>query len=857
MRAVSLRGRGTPGFLEARRKGLRELTWRFASRWVGLALLLELVLATIDLASGTSVLTSSYLVPVLAVAVVESAERTALVAAVAIALALISGALQGDLFTSAHIYRLGIVAGGGCLGVVGAAFRARAVQARDRMELLAKVGEVADGTSALDETLSRLAAILVPAAADMCEIVVIEDETAHRVASHSHGLDRGVAAAMLARPVELCDGVLRAVKSDEAVLVRHLRHGDAPKGADVDALRGAGMTSAVYAPMRAAEETLAVLVLAVGHSGRRYGSEDMRFATTVGSRAALAIRNAGLLAELRDAQQRMEAIVGSLADAVTIREPSGNLIYANDAALRSMGLASVQELQAREPEALFNEFIVTDERGDPLSMSDLPSVKLLAGEQPEPLLLRFVSEDTGQERWSLLKTTPLYDARGRLEAAVTIIEDVTASKRAELQSSFLSRASAILASSLDYEETLGNVAWLAVPEIADWCVVDLLDAHGERQQVVAAHRDAARVEVARRLRELRSADPDTALGVALRTGRPQLIPEVPLAMLERAAHSEEHLELLRSLRIRSGIVVPMSGANRIIGAMTLVNAESGRAFSEADVSFAEQIAARAAVAVENARLYSERTRIATTLQRSLLPEALPEITGWELASLYRPASSDGGVEVGGDFYDAFETATGWLMLIGDVTGKGVEAAAMTSLVRHGARFISDHTSDPAEILERLDRSLRQQPALSLCTALCLHIEGSRVVFASAGHPLPLLVTDDGVRPVGQAGSVLGAFEDGDWPTLEVELHPHEVLLLYTDGVTDTVGEAERFGEQRLSVTIDACGPQPPADLLQCLDQALSEFQVGDQADDTAALALRLVGRPEPAGLSAGVRGAEG
>jgi serine phosphatase RsbU (regulator of sigma subunit) len=268
------------------------------------------------------------------------------------------------------------------------------------------------------------------------------------------------------------------------------------------------------------------------------------------------------------------------------------------------------------------------------------------------------------------------------------------------------------------------------------------------------------------------------------------------------------------------------------------------------VEFLGQLAARAAVAVENAHLYSERARIADTLQHSLLPDALPDIEGWELASLYRPATAAGGVEVGGDFYDAFRTPSGWMLLIGDVTGKGVEAAAMTSLVRHGARFVSEYASDPAEVLAQLDRALREQDTLSLCTALCLRVEGQRVTFASAGHPLPLMVSEGGVKPVGMPGSVLGAFEDGEWPMTELVLRAGEVLLLYTDGVTDTVGEGDRFGEGRLHATAEECGPQSPEELLACLEQALSRFQVGPQADDTAALALRLAGEAQPAGAVA-------
>lgn len=832
------------------------------TRWVAMALLAELVLSVIDAATGSRILTTTYLVPVLALALVETGERTAPVAATAVALAMASGAWDSYFLTGSHVYRVVIVAGACALGVAGAVFRTRAVRARDRMEMLARIGEIANGTVELETALSRLATVLVPGAADLCELVLIGERAgAPRIVTRVVGAgsetevlpgDQGTGAAPEAPGGPEAPGPL---EGETAALISSLRHAragsDCPLAAeDIEALCRAGMASAVIAPVRAANRTLAMLKLAVGPSGRRYGAEDVRFAATVGGRAALAIENARLVGELREARQRMEAIVGSLADAVTIRDVTGQLVYANAAALQMMGLPASEDISRLDALELFDRYEVFAADGGPLDMADLPSVKLLRGEEAVPLELRFLDRGSGVERWRLLKSTPLYDQAGRLEAAVTIIEDITAAKLAQRRADFLTRAADILAGSLDYEETLRNVAQLAVPEIADWCAVDLVDEHGDRQQVVAAHRDPDKVELAQRLREMEPAqlDPEQGLGRVLRTGEAQLYPQVAAELVERAARSEEHLELLRALRIRSALVAPMRGTNRIIGAMTLVNAESGRRFEEDDLVFADQLASRAAVAVENARVYSERSHIAATLQQSLLPEELPEIDGWEIASLYRPASSEGTFAVGGDFYDAFGIDDGWVLLIGDVTGKGVDAAAMTALVRHGARFVAEHVLGPEQILSRLDRSLRQQPALSLCTALCLRLTGDRVSFASAGHPLPMLVTDDGVRSVGRPGPVLGAFEDGLWPVQEVVLRPGEVLLLYTDGVTDTVGREERFGEGRLRRAMAECGPREPGELLRCLDKALSRFQVGAQADDTAALALRMVAEAQPVGV---------
>jgi PAS domain S-box-containing protein len=751
------------------------------------------------------------------------------------------------------------VAYAGTLAASAAVLRTRTARAQDRMELLGAIARTVDPRKPLAESFAGLAHLLVPAAADLCEIVLVEAGAPQRLLTRLAGAEPEREQELAARPVDeriraIAEGASGAELLDRATAARLFGAGAGERGGGARAPR---MRSAMLAPIRGGGETLGVLTLATAGARRRYRPDDLVFARTVASRAALAALNARLFDELREAEERMEAIVGSLGEAVTIRDPSDRIVYANDAALASMGFSSVEEIRARPPQSIMRDYLVLDEQGNEVRMQDIPSVRLLRGEQPDPLLIHTVHRERGIEKWSLLKSTPLYGRSGRLEAAVTIIEDVTATKRAEMQTRFLSRASELLASSLDYEETLRNVAWLAVPEIADWCTVDLVDSRGRRRRVVVAHPDVEKLALAERLRHY-DASSDRGLAAVLRTGRPELYPDIPPALLEQGARDEEHLRLLREVDLRSALIVPLRAGARIVGAMTLVTAESGRRYSEEDLRFAEQIAARAAVAVENSRLYTQRSQIAATLQRSLLPEALPDIGGWEIASLYRPASAGGEVEVGGDFYDAFPTGEGWLVLIGDVTGKGIEAAAMTSLVRHGARFIGEQVPEPAEILRRLHATLAQRSTLSLCSALCVRIEGDHICFASAGHPLPLLVTDDGVRELGRTGPVLGAFPHGEWPTHELALRPTEVLLLYTDGVTDTVGAAGRFGEHRLRRTVAECGPLAPEELLARLERALAEFQQGEQADDTAALALRLAPAPAathpPEGISSAHEG---
>lgn len=572
--------------------------------------------------------------------------------------------------------------------------------------------------------------------------------------------------------------------------------------------------------------------------GRDLG--DMDRADHAAGRAGSARSLTELVTELGAGGAGLVEILDSLAEAVTIRNEHG-IVHANRAALESMGFDSVEEMQARGAGGIIEDYIVQGEDGRELRMADIPSVRQLAGELGEQLLMRTVHRQTGEIKWDRLKSTLLRGEQGEPIATVTIIEDVTPEKTAELRQRFLARATTTLMSSLDHQETLRNVAWLAVPEIADWCAVDLVDERGTREQVVVAHPDPQKLKLAERLRAYEADPPDPGQGVGrvIRTGLSELYPELPDELLAAAAVDEEHLRLLREVGFRSVLIVPLRARGRTLGVLTLVTAESRRRFDETDKEFAEQLASRAAVAVDNARLASARREIAETLQRSLLPDAVPPIPGWEVATLYRAASASDEVEVGGDFYDFFKTTDGWMVLLGDVTGRGVQAASMTSLVRHGARFLAKQEHSPSAILARLDEALREQPGLSLCSALCVRLAPDRFVMSSAGHPAPLLVRSDGrVREIGGSGPLLGGWEGSVWADRTIAISPGETLLMYTDGVTDTRGEEERFGGGRLRRLLADNAEAAPAELLTQLGAALDRFQAEGHSDDTGAVALR-------------------
>ena len=255
----------------------------------------------------------------------------------------------------------------------------------------------------------------------------------------------------------------------------------------------------------------------------------------------------------------------------------------------------------------------------------------------------------------------------------------------------------------------------------------------------------------------------------------------------------------------------MTVGRRTIGALSLVNAESGRAVTPAVRDLAQELARRAATALDNARLYTERAHIATTLERGLRPPELPELPGWAAATLYRPAGEF--TQVGGDFYDVFPAPEGLIALIGDVVGQGAEAATLTSLARFTLRAAAQLTGDPVRAARQLNATLVDRPELSLCTAACAALlpqpcGGVRARIVCCGHPLPLLLRDGEVREAGRPGAILGAGPREDWPVTELDLLPGDTLVLYTDGVTEALGQDERFGEERLLRCLVEGPPDP-------------------------------------------------
>ena len=549
--------------------------------------------------------------------------------------------------------------------------------------------------------------------------------------------------------------------------------------------------------------------------------------------------------DLGVAERRLQAILDNLDEAVTVQGADGRNVYANQAAADLLRLSSPQELIDAPPGLVMERFAVTREDGRPVSLRDLPGSRLRAGETAPPMLVRNVVRETGDERWLVNRATAVSDEEGKLAFVVNAIEDVTEAKRAERGQRLLAEAGRVLASSLEVEPMLDAVVWLAIPDWSDWCGVDMPGPDGEIQAVAIAHADPRKLAAGRELRRRYPVPADAPEGLAavIREGVTWRRDAVPDEAIDAYAVDADHARLMREVGFKSILVVPMRAGPRVLGAITLVSSQAHR-FDDVDVAVAEELGRRAGTAVQNAGLFRERAEIASTLQAGLLPAALPPMPRWRTASLYRPVGEAN--EVGGDFYDAFAVPGGWALIVGDVAGKGPRAAAVTGMARHTLRTAVRLAGRLVHAYAELNAGLLAEPELSLCTVGGVRLADDWAHVVCAGHPLPVLLRDGVARTVGAVGPLLGAYAEVSWPETEIELRPGDVLVLYTDGVLDAVGDdGERFGEDRLLAAIEATRTAPSADAaVEALDRALESFAATGQRDDTAVLAVAWEGVAE-------------
>ena len=377
-------------------------------------------------------------------------------------------------------------AGGGTSGTDGAARLGR----RDRRRLAAARRDPA-----------RVTEVIVPAVADICMVDAVHDRRVSRLAVRARGRAdaEAVEEGIRRRDHGLPDWLVRGERSWQNIprwwpkVNDEDRVADGPLTEDLGFLASLGLRSAIIVPLRARDRNLGALTMITAWSRRSYGADDVRFAETLGGRIALALDNAGLFSDLESIERRMDTVMSILDEAIVIHGSDGELVFANPAAVRSLGYETAEEATSTPTARIRDRFVIRDEEGNEVGAAALVGRRALTGQQTEAQTLRVTDRETGSERWIRTRARVIEGQAGEVLYSVTAIEDVTDVKRAELSNRLLARTGELLSHSADYRRTLDDVAQLLVPEFADWCSVNIARSRrGDRAGRGRAHRPGAR-----------------------------------------------------------------------------------------------------------------------------------------------------------------------------------------------------------------------------------------------------------------------------------------------------------------------------------------------------------------------------
>ena len=580
--------------------------------------------------------------------------------------------------------------------------------------------------------------------------------------------------------------------------------------------------------------------------------------------------------KLRAQQVRrlLDLAVRSSVNGIVITDaalPDNPIVYVNPAFERTTGYSAKETLGRN------CRFLQGDDRDQPV----LDELRAALKEGREcRVVLRNYRKD-GTSFWNELHVSPVYDEEGMITNFVGVQSDVTGRRKDEEERDFLllreqiargeaeaakkrlgllARAGEAISASLEHSAIVARVARLMIPEFADWCLVDLLEEDGSLKQLAAAHADLGKEGLLHELGKYRELDADALResrrlsSTVFKTGESVLLPEVDDGDLIQDSTGDAHLELLRRLDPRSYICVPLRARGRVLGTIVLVSSRESFRYDAEDLALAEDVARRCALAVDNARLYRSRSEIARALQDGLLPARFPEVPGVEVGLRYLPA---GEVDVGGDFYDLFDARSegdanpSWGVVIGDVVGKGAEAAAVLALARYTIRAVAMRESCPTAILAGLNEAMLRQKLErddhKFCTVAYLRLEadeaerGVEISVSRGGHSAPLLLeADGGVSKIGLPGRAIGVFEDPNLTEQVTRLSPGDSLVLYTDGVVEARSpEGSFFGEERLTSLLRSSVGLDAQTLADRVESAVLDFQENGPRDDIAVLVLRV------------------
>ncbi|GLW90934.1 PP2C family protein-serine/threonine phosphatase [Actinokineospora globicatena] len=401
-----------------------------------------------------------------------------------------------------------------------------------------------------------------------------------------------------------------------------------------------------------------------------------------------------------------------------------------------------------------------------------------------------------------------------------------------------------LAGSLNLRRTILRLFSLITPDLADWAMLAMVDHRGDQLALYGGKEHTFATSVTR------SAVEDLGVGRVLRSGQSELL-HVALRDDDDYSSVADGLDSMiphdqlrdeaTSLRPADVLGLALTARGSTVGVLVIVRG-AGRGFPDEDVALAEQVAGRAAMALDSARLYEDRTRVASVLQASLRPPTLPRVAGLRLSARFRAAAEH--MDIGGDFYDVHGSGRDWVLVTGDVCGKGVEAAVLTGRARQSIRTAAYFDRSPHSVLAALNAVLYDEESDKFVTAVCARVrpadDGSsaRVDLAAAGHPAPLVLRANGV--VEQAmvgGTVAGVLPEVGYRETTVELRPGDTMLMFTDGIYEARGAAGFYGMDRLVALLPAYAGAGPDAVCEAVEQDVVEFLAGRAHDDMALLAV--------------------
>jgi GAF domain-containing protein len=458
--------------------------------------------------------------------------------------------------------------------------------------------------------------------------------------------------------------------------------------------------------------------------------------------------------------------------------------------------------------------------------------------------ITFIRSD--DERPFELPDLSLAETLGRRAAlAVQHARLLSSERQAKSRLAFLSEVTEALAATRDHDQAFQRLAALVTAGLADICLIDTLRDH--RIARVAVVGSDPELEP---LAEILRANPPLLgsrhpVSEVMQTGRTLSSTSMTEDFLANTTRDLEHLSAVTSLGFHSYVCAPLLAGGRIVGTLTLVSTHPDHAFSADEISLAEEIGRKAGLRLDNVRLFQERDHIARTLQKVLLPPPLPEVPGFEIAAMYEAAGE--GMEVGGDFYDVFLRPDGSLgLIIGDVCGKGPEAAGVMGATRQAASVIGMTESRPCEILRRVNEVLLGAEFGRFVTACDVRLRrepegGARLTCCCAGHPAPLLISEERVVDLSARGDVLGIWDQVNLTNVPSSLSPGESIALYTDGVVEW--NATGGGVQELKELLMSVRNEPAREMVKRVEEWLRS-RPRDRQDDAALLLVKaLPGTP--------------